>query len=912
LRIGLVWLALSAAAHAQLVRQPASTLALPATLPAATGYTLQNALGSLTFSAPIDVDSLPGQTNALFVAERAGLIQRVNLTANPPTKAQWFAVSSILGAGERVITNVENGLLSLAFHPGFASNGTFFVFYSLANAETDGTGDTNDCLQRVHRVTVANPLASPAVVASHQPLITQYDQATNHNGGDMHFGPDGYLYVSMGDEGGANDTFNNARFIDRDFFGGVLRLDVDRRPGSLAPHAHTNYRDTNRTTASTSHPSAVHRDGLGQAYYGIPPDNPFIGRTTWHNLAVNPNAVRTEWYATGLRNPWRFAFDPPTGRLFLADVGQDIYEEINLVSAGDDLGWSWREGLHPFTPNPAPKTPPATGFNPVDPIFEYDHTDNGVGNDAILHGRSITGGRVARGTRLPELFGKYIFADYSTRIVAALTEQPNGTWTGQQLMKGDHNLVAFGLDPRNGDVLVCEWGSGNRVSRLVRSGTTGTAPPALLSQTGAFADLAALTPQPGLVPYAPNLGFWSDHAVKTRWFALTNLTDRMTFRADAPWDFPAGQVWVKHFELELTRGDPSSRRRLETRFLVKSANGGYGVTYRWRPDGLEADLVPEEGQQESITVQVGGQPTPQVWRYPSRSECLTCHTPQTGFALSMSARQLNREATFGAQTQNLLRHLEQAGYFTGSVPDPRGLPAFAAPDDTAHSLDWRVRSYLEVNCVSCHLPGGAALGHWDARSHVPLDAAGLIDGALVNTGGDPDQRLAAPGQPSRSMLLNRLEGTGFPRMPPLSSSLSDPAAIALVTEWVLSLTNRLSFAQWQALHFGSPAHPEADGALDPDLDLQSNAWEYLARTSPTNTSSRFTWEGVFTNGVAAIRFPHPAGRACLIETSTNLTQWTLWEVPGNDHRHPADTQWRTVAGEVEDDRQYFRLRLSEP
>ena len=515
----ILFLGLTAAAHAQLVRQAATTLTLPADLPTTTGYITANALGSLTFSAPMATAFPPAETNRLFVAERGGTMQAVSALSTTPVKTGYLNLTSLLLAGETLRTDGENGFLSLVFHPNFATNGTFFVYFSI---------DVGGVLfQRLHQVTVTTPSANTATIFSHKPLLTILDVATNHNGGDLHFGADGFLYLSLGDGGDGGDTQDNARYINHrndttvhrtGFWGKLLRLavEVDAKTapgvfpaGSIAPNAHTQN--------STAFTTALH------ANYRVPADNPFIGYTLWHSLAVDPLTVRTEIYATGLRNPFRWSFDPPTGRIFIGDVGQNIYEEIDLVAKGDDLGWSWREGLHQYFSPPTPTTapaapnagdPPGTGFRRVDPIYEYDHTNDGVGSDAVVYGPNVTGGMVYRGNVLTELYGAYLFADYGNGFIVALREQANGSWTATRLAT-DNGLVHFGPDPRNGDVIFCDLGAGT-VKRLIRSGTTGIAPPATLSATGAFSNLTTLTPNAGLVGYAPNVGFWSDYALKSR------------------------------------------------------------------------------------------------------------------------------------------------------------------------------------------------------------------------------------------------------------------------------------------------------------------------------------------------------------------------------------------------------------
>ncbi len=890
-------LLLPAIAPAQLVRQANTTLNLPANLPSATGYTTENALGTLTFDDPIDLASLPGVANRLFVVERFGRLHMVNL--DTMTKTVFLDLSAYLTSQNTPLDwNGENGFLSIAFHPNYNQNGYFYVFYSVSI--------NSQLYQRVARFQANGTpgnynAATSANASSHQPIITQRDQASNHNGGDLAFGPDGYLYISVGDEGGQRDTFNNSRQIAKDFFGGILRIDVDQRPGSLDPNSH-----------DESSTGTVGDSAISAGTYRIPPDNPFVnlpadqnGNCTYNGYTFPKNKVRTEWYAIGLRNPWRMNFDMPTGRLFVADVGQDAWEEVNIVTSGFNGGWSWREGLHSALPEPQPHNPPA-GFTSDPPIYEYAH---GSGN---FQGTSVAGGAVYRGNRLTELYEAYIFCDTSSGHIWALRPS-SPTWTAQYLGR-DVNMVSIGIDPRNGDILFCDFaGNFGQVKRLARTSTTGTQPPALLSQSGAFSDLNALTPQSGIVDYEPNVSFWSDYAIKRRWFSIKNTTDKIGFSVDGNWTFPTGMTWIKHFDIETRRGDPTSRKKLETRFLVKTTTDVYGLTYRWREDGSDADLVPEAGQDLTFAVEVNGQQGSQTWRFPSRNECRTCHTPVAGFALSFNTRQLNRTHMYGDVTGNLIGALSSAGYFSTPVTGVNHLPAFAAANDQSQSLEARVRSYLAVNCVQCHQSGGAALGNWTARPEVRTDAAGIINGPLVNNGGNSANRFAVPGDAALSMILKRLKGEGVPRMPPLGSNEIDHGTIALLTDWIENeLPNRQSYMEWQQEHFASTTDPDAQPLQDPDKDQRTNALEFLQRTSPKVAASA-PESTVITavGGMFSLQFQHPANRSCLVETSSDLQTWELWDVPGNAPLFPRQDITRALIGPADGQKRFFRLKLGE-
>jgi glucose/arabinose dehydrogenase/mono/diheme cytochrome c family protein len=734
-----------------------AALNLPATLVSATGYSTVDAWPGLTFRQPVCIASPPGETNRAFVVSKLGEIDEIDDLSTTPRSHVFMDVAKVLKSkGYSLSTDSEQGALGLAFHPQFQTNGYLFVSYDFIAVE-NGVKKSFDRLSRF-AVSKSNPgIVDPD---SELPLITQYHPVGNHNGGDVHFGDDGYLYYSTGDGGAGNDTLDNARWIDRGFFAAICRLDVDKRPGTRAPNA--NAQD------STTFPSAVNPQA-----YSIPPDNPFVNVRTHHGVALELNKVRTEIWAVGFRNPWRFSFDDATGRLFVGNVGQDLYESIDLVEKGDDFGWSYLEGTHD---GPRVRIKPADAHF-MTPIFEYPH-----GKPADFVGNSVTGGVVYRGTRLTELYGAYIFGDFVAQRIWALRYQ-NGKWSPQGLASVGAGNAAFGIDPLTKDVLVVDYG-GNRIRRLVRTGTQGTPPPEHLSQIGAFSDLGKLTPARGLVPYTPNVSFWSDYADKQRWFVIPDSSKKIDFSATGNWTFPAGMTWVKNFEIETRRGDPSSRRRLETRFLRKTDAGVYGITYKWRADNSDADLVPEAGQDEVLEVTVNGAVMKQTWHYPGRGECIACHSDVGGGALGFNTWQLNRTSSVGGRQVNQLRQFADAGYFSTPLPPLEGLPAHVAASDRAASAESRVRSYLAVNCSQCHQPGGAAQGLWDARPTTPTSAAGLVNGALINNGGDPAARWLVPGDPAHSMALRRITADHTARMPPLATNELDPSARALMLEWI--------------------------------------------------------------------------------------------------------------------------------
>jgi glucose/arabinose dehydrogenase/mono/diheme cytochrome c family protein len=856
--------------------------------PPSYGYRLTNAFGNLAFTDPVAIVTPPGETNRIFVVEQAGRIGVITNLAGP-TRTVFLDIAS------RIIAGGEEGLLGLAFHPGYVTNRQFYIFYTVNASSAQGANARHDRLSRMLASATNRNLADPS---SELILIEQFDEAGNHNGGDLHFGNDGYLYVSLGDEGGGGDNYQNSQRIDRDFFAGLLRIDVDDRPSSVPANPHP--ANTNNATRTIR--------------YRIPADNPWVGATTFNGTTVNSNNVRTEFYAAGLRNPWRFSVDRPTGDLFLADVGQNAWEEVNIIRRGGNYGWNYREGLHAGNRG----NPPA-GIVFDNPIAEYAH------GNATNQGFSVTGGFIYRGDRLPALNGAYIFADYVSGHVWALRANGTNVVPFWRLLTDD-GIAGFGVDPRNGDVLTADQ-SQDMLKRLVEdtSVTVGTQLPPTLFHTGAFTNLAALTsetntltPNAGVLPYDINVPFWSDNARKTRWHfrPSTNLT--IGFSADGNWSFPTGTVWVKHFDLELTNGVPSSAKRLETRLLVKNAAGVYGVTYRWGSSISNATLVPDAGMDESLVINDGGVLRTQVWHYPGRSECLTCHTPVSGFALGFGTAQLNREVDFGSGPTNQLAALAETGFFNAPFIVLRSLnllPALAHARNATWSREWRVRSYLHANCAQCHQPGGAGLGSWDARYHNPLSASGLIRGVLDDARGDTNNRVVVPGDLAHSMLHTRIATRGQGQMPPLATSVLDTEAIALMASWITNdLAGYQSFPEWQIARFGATNAPNAGANEDADADGAPNHQEWLTGTDPNSSQSFWSINANRSTSSIEILVPQIANRGFEVQRTLSLspTTWRPLDVAANRPFFSATNRLLIVEDPTNAPTRFYRVRVFEP
>jgi uncharacterized repeat protein (TIGR03806 family) len=677
------------------------------------------AFPALDFQSPLWLGHAGDGQDRLYVAERGGGIFTFENRDNvgPNDRVRFHTVPTQAGG--------EMGLLGLAFHPNYAENGLLYTYASVSPP---------------HRSRIAEWRRDPdnalrVLPESERVLLEVPQPFENHNGGDLQFGPDGFLYIALGDGGSGGDPQNNGQRPTQ-LLGSIVRIDVDRVDAAR---------------------------GLA---YGIPEDNPFA--------ACTPNcgalgAARPEIFAFGLRNPWRTSFDPSTGLLWAGDVGQDRWEEIDIIRRGGNYGWRVMEGNHCHRP--------AAGCNQAPyaaPIHEY-------GRDV---GRSITGGRVYRGPTLPTLWGAYVFGDYGSGRIWALRPNADHTATTEValLVDSDLQLTSFGVDARQNLYLVAF----NRNSSLHRLEPAVGAPPAAdfpqrLSETGCFADLAALTPAEGVVPYGVQSPLWSDGAGKLRHFALPP-GGVFEYRENDAWEAPEGTVFLKTFTLPRADG---GERRLETRVYVRQATGWQGFTYRWNEAQDDADLL-EDGQVEALDPAVHPQ-GPDAWTYPSRAQCDTCHTPASNHVLGFQTAQLNGDFAYASGATQQLEALQLAGYV--ALPGPVDtLPRYAARDDDAAPVEDRARAMLASNCAHCHRPDGQGNTRIDLRANIPLSEAGLCD---VSPGqgdlGLEDARLLAPGDPARSVLHARITRRGPSAMPPLATRAVDDVGVSLVTRWIEGL-----------------------------------------------------------------------------------------------------------------------------
>jgi mono/diheme cytochrome c family protein len=393
---------------------------------------------------------------------------------------------------------------------------------------------------------------------------------------------------------------------------------------------------------------------------------------------------------------------------------------------------------------------------------------------------------------------------------------------------------------------------------------------------------------------------------------MQNTVDQIGYSRDDAWSIPDGAIWVKHFDLETTRGDPSSTRRLETRFIVRNQSGAYGVSYRWNDEESEAFLVPDAGESFTVTIDDRGAPVEQTWQIPSRSQCLSCHVPQTGHVLSFDTRQLNREGQLGQKHGNFLSLLADAGYLSGFDGEvPNALPRYVRASESEYSLEARARSYLAVNCASCHRRGGTAPAAWDARAHLPLVHTNLLESFSTGGGGGGDH-LIVPAEAERSIIWNRISvSNGYTRMPPLGSNLIDTSNTKLISDWIESLSPARpieDFTAWRTRWFGDATSPDGAPGSDHDEDGCDNFAEFLSITNPLDPVDYYRPGIEVGDGSVRVLVPRLEDRAVFVETSPDLRAWRRWDLPGNDGL-PRSANTRLLEAPISELDQFFRILI---
>jgi putative heme-binding domain-containing protein len=593
-----------------------------------------------------------------------------------------------------------------------------------------------------------NGASPPRIDPASEEIVLTFLQG-GHNGGDLHFGPDGFLYISTGDAASPNppDPLNTGQDIS-DLLSSILRIDVNRKEKGKN--------------------------------YAVPKDNPFVG----------VKGAAPEVWAYGFRNPWRMGFDRQTGELFVGDVGWELWESVHRVEKGGNYGWSAMEGPQPIKPDKVGPTP----IRPA--LIELPHSI----------ACSVTGGRVYRGQKFPELRGAYVFGDWETRRLWAARFEGDRTKEMPEIARPSVRIVAFGED-RRGELYFLDY-DGGTLHTIERNpaGARNAAFPTRLTQTGLFASVKGHRPAAGVVPFAVNSRQWQDGATAEHFLALPGLSS-VTLYPGAGKPVPGLVDWHNfrmHFPKDavLMRTLSLGGRRLETQLLHFEGVDWRPYTFAWRDDGSDADLVPADGADREVpdpsplALPPRGEKGKRVWQFHSRSQCMSCHSNQSEYALAFLPEQLNHP---GPDGRNQLVALTEAGYLRRANGAGKPLPPFddasaarerklADPTDAGRPLEARARAYLHANCGHCHSDHGG--GSVPLRLHFSFPTAGMNAVGVRPTRGDfglPDARIIKPGDPWSSTLYFRMAKFGRDRMPHIGSDLPDEAGLRLVERWIAGM-----------------------------------------------------------------------------------------------------------------------------
>jgi len=724
-------------------------------------YRFVNAFPNLEqfFHSPVMVTN-DGINDLIYVVDKIGTISVFPNNESVTTND----VRQILDIKNVVLNNHESGLLSMEFDPNFATNGFIYVYYLYGETDDFVNGKTGDAI--LERWKINNPANPTGVVAGSKVEILRVPQiGPDHKGGMMHFHPtEGYLYVGIGD-------------------GGYGHSALPLNPPLTGPNGRTN---NSGQDPSTLRGKFIRIKPLETAvngkFYSVPSDNPYVNKTGY----------LPEIWSMGHRNPWRWAFDtvaPYT--LWETEIGQDGYEEVNLVQGGKNYGWPICEGtVNRGELGGDPSKNCLTDF--VTPKDGYDHAS----------GVSIIGGFVYRGTSLPNLTGTFLFGDYVSKRIWSVDN--SGAAKKQISEAFPYYISSFGRDLKN-NVLISthgvEHGGPSSIYKMLDDDAVAVQIPSRLSETGLFADLSNLIPTHGVIEYKLNTDAWFDGAT-ARYFVAVPNDKTIGFDPKALWELPVGSVVVKHVSV-VASGNPN--KPFTTSVLFRQETGWQAANYRWNAGGTDADLVTEpvivsDGSLANVKRKVD-----------AGSGCVGCHKNKNGLMspLGLHTRQLNRDFLYqqGLQ-QNQLDVINRVGLFNQTINNATAYDHFAAPTDASASLTLRAKSYLHTNCSHCH-----------SSSNMDMS----FDTALANMNIVNVNNRVVPGNPANS-LVYIFQTTDGNRMPNGTVS-TNAEAQTLFQAWI--------------------------NELGQDLVQTGVAITATKTTANPNDSITLTLEAVFNNGTQA-------------------------------------------------------------
>lgn len=654
-------------------------------------------------SKVVGLFQVPGDDTHWYVLRQQGFIWRFDNTESANT------FTEVLKINDRVDdSDSEMGLLGVAPHPDFVNNRYVFLYYTSRNA-------SNEIQSHVARYTVKSDgmfdRDSELIILS---ITRPY---TNHVGGQLAFDQQGYLNIASGDGGSGGDPHQNGQNLNV-LLGKILRIDINR-------------------TANGNN-------------YSIPADNPF----------VNTVNTKPEIWAYGLRNPWRFSFDKLTSDLWVGDVGQNSWEEVNIVNSGGNYGWGDMEGDGCYKGRSNCST--AGKIKPILPINQ---------NTGAC---SVIGGFVYRGATYPAAYGKYFYTDYCEHTMRSITRASNAALTLAEHGVTSNSIVSFAQD-NHGELFTIGYGSaGQQINKMQATASTAKAGVMAnkLSDTGCVNNAKPTEAASGLIPYVVNNPLWSDGAEKQRFLSLPDNT-QATVASNGDFNFPVGSVLVKHFKF--------GEKFVETRLFAHGELGWQGFSYEWNDAQTDATLLSDAKDKTIGNI---------LWHFPSPGQCMECHTTAAGFSLGLETKQLNGDFIYpGQKTANQLTALAHIGIFSAPLSTAQKTEKLYGLNDTQATLQQKARSYLHSNCSNCHQPDGPTPVNLDLRYSTPLAQTKICNIAPVSGDlGLVTPKILALGDPTKSVLLKRMQALDGTQMPPIARSVVDTQAVQVVSDWIASLT----------------------------------------------------------------------------------------------------------------------------
>ncbi len=670
---------------------------------------------------PTHMARVPG-TDRWIVVQQNGKIFSFNRTGDPDVE---------LVANIKQVEGWHFAAFGIEFHPDFPEQPWCYITY-----KDQPKSDTGAKLSRFR---VIDP-AVPKIKLSSEMVMMQW-RSHDHMGGQPLFGPDGYLYLSIGDGQRPTppDPLNTGQDIS-DLQASMLRIDVDNVTDNLN--------------------------------YAIPKDNPFVGV---------PNA-RPEIWAFGVRNPWRLCFRD-NGELWVGDVGYEMREMVHRIDKGANYGWSVQEGSQNVKPVSGLRDVPVTKA-----IVEHDHVE----------ARSITGGFFWKSPRIPELVGAYIYGDWMTGKVWALKydSEKEQIIEHRELVDTPLQIISFAIDD-DGDVLIVGYdGTIHRIvaNPMLAGASQNAVFPRKLSETGLFRSVVDEIPSPGVIQYEINAHHWADNTTSKRWIGvvgdaqlkLYEKSNWMTGDIDGNFEFPHDTVIAKTVYLQTDPKDPSTNRRVETQVLHRFHDDWMAYNYVWNDKQTDATLqenIAVEREFKVVDAKSSDGFRKQKWLHSSRDQCMLCHIWSSGTVHGFKRKQLNR--IYADEKVNQLDKFVAAGLFASEF-DER--PPSVSPSDESASFEDRTRAWLQLNCAHCHRQNGGGTGSFVLEDNISVEEMKLVD-MPANQGdfGLTDTKLVVSGDPSRSVLLYRLMKSGHGRMPQFGTNVVDDHGVKLLYDWIKSI-----------------------------------------------------------------------------------------------------------------------------